>query len=155
MKLVDVLRDKIEKAEEDIRVIDDRVGKALGYMVELEDEVVQKQTELDRVETQIGQLSRQNQQLDERIERLRLAMEAKGAERLVQSAELRLESFPTVVESEVIEEQDEDDVLTLDAVANDDEDEDEDAPKATPAPAEAAKRRNAVQSAFRGLSRNH
>ncbi len=76
MKLVDVLRDKIEKAEEDIRVIDDRVGKALGYMVELEDEVVQKQTELDRVETQIGQLSRQNQQLDDRMQRLRLAMEA-------------------------------------------------------------------------------
>ena len=150
MKLVDVLRDKIEKAEEDIRVIDDRVGKALGYMVELEDEVVQKQTELDRVETQIGQLSRQNQQLDERMQRLRLAMEAKGAERLVQSAELRLESFPLVVDSKAIEEDDADDVLTLDAVA----DEDDDEPTAMPVPPEPAKRRGAVQAAFKGLARN-
>ncbi len=150
MKLVDVLRDKIEKAEEDIRVIDDRVGKALGYMVELEDEVVQKQTELDRVETQIGQLSRQNQQLDERLQRLRLAMEAKGAERLVQSAELRLESFPPVVDSKAIEEDDADDVLTLDAIA----DEDDDEPTAMPVPPETTKRRGAVQAAFKGLARN-
>ena len=95
MKLVDVLRDKIEKAEEDVRSIDDRIGKALGFMVELEDNVVQKQTELDRVENLIGQLSRQNAQLDERMQRLRMTMEAKGAERLVKSAGLRLESLPT------------------------------------------------------------
>ncbi len=146
MKLVDVLRDKIEKAEEDIRVIDDRLGKALGYMVELEDDVVQKQTELDRVETQIGQLGRQNQQLDERMQRLRLAMEAKGAERLVQSAELRLESFPAVVESEAFE--DEDDVLTLDTV------EDEGEPTTVSMAPEATKRRGVVQAAFKGLGRN-
>ena len=150
MKLVDVLRDKIEKAEEDIRVIDDRVGKALGYMVELEDEVVQKQTELDRVETQIGQLSRQNQQLDERIERLRLAMEAKGAERLVQSAELRLESLPPVIDSEAIRPDAADDILTLDAIA----DEDNSELTAMPVPPETAKRRGAVQAAFKGLARN-
>ncbi len=150
MKLVEILRDKIEKAEEDIRVIDDRVGKALGYMVELEDEVVHKQTELDRVETQIGQLSRQNQQLDERLQRLRLAMEAKGAERLVQSAELRLESLPLVVESEAIEQDNADDVLTLDAIA----DEDKGEQTAMPVPLETAKRRGAVQAAFKGLARN-
>ena len=104
MKLVDVLRDKIEKAEEDVRAIDDRIGKALGFMVELEDNVVQKQTELERVENLIGQLSRQNEQLDERMQRLRMTMEAKGAERLVKSAGLRLEALPTIVEPKAIED---------------------------------------------------
>ena len=120
-------------------------------MVELEDNVVQKQTELDRVENLIGQLSRQNEQLDERMQRLRMTMEAKGAERLVKSAELRLESFPSILESEAIEaeDEDEDDILTLDAIA------DQDDPTATPMPPETVKRRSAVQAAFKGLGRNN
>ena len=152
MKLVDVLRDKIEKAEEDVRAIDDRIGKALGFMVELEDNVVQKQTELERVENLIGQLSRQNEQLDERMQRLRMTMEAKGAERLVKSAGLRLESLPTILEPKAIEDddEDEDDILTLNAIAADDEDE----PTADSMSPETIKRRSAVQAAFKGFSRN-
>ena len=146
MKLADVLQNKIEKAEEDIRAIDERLAKALGLMVELEDNVVEKQEELTRVESQIGQLSRQNMQLDERLQRLRLSVEAKGADRLAQAGDLRLESFPAVVDGRPIDDDAEDAVLTLDAVAEEDE-----AMEPSDLP---PKRRKAVHSALKGLGRN-
>ena len=81
---MDELFESVAAAEQQVQQIDARIGAALGAVTELADDIVDRQVELNMLETKLGRLLHQDRELDEGFRLLRqvIRLEDAGVRRM-------------------------------------------------------------------------
>ena len=77
---MDELIKSVAAAEQQVQHIGARIGEALGAITEIADDIVERQVELNLLETKLDRLLHQDRELDEGFRLLRQAFEFEGAD---------------------------------------------------------------------------